>query len=75
MRLLHGALHCCVPSMIEYSTTGRGEGSSASQLLPLLQELNEQQLKKQKDQQSQLDALTAKLESGEVTHLGVCGFV
>ena len=32
----------------------------------MLQELNEQQLKKQKDQQSQLDALTAKLESGEV---------
>lgn len=41
------------------------------QHLHLLQELNAQQLKKQKDQQSQLDALTAKLESGQVSHLSL----
>ena len=41
------------------------------QHLHLLQELNAQQLKKQKDQQSQVDALTAKLEAGQVSHLSL----
>ena len=70
-QLPHGALRQQVCQC--RCTNGGGEGSPALTTTALLQELNEQQLKKQKDQQNQLDALTAKLESGEVSNLGVCG--